>query len=417
MPVVVFIAFRLLWHRRLLNGVAVAGVLLGVVALIGIRGIMRGFQDKFLLNILKANAHVAIFSKELRPTPRLLDAYVEGPYTAEIAKQTPSDRELRIKRPTEILRTLESMDGVAAASPILVGSAIVAFGQKEISVSLRGIEPEKQEEVTPLAGYLTSGDMRSFAASPDGALLGSGVAKDLGAKVGDLIVCSTPAGAPLTLKVSGVFETEVTPIDHSRVYTTLRTAQTLLGKPDIVGEINVKMTDPELAHTLAERVEKIFHYDAESWKETYSNFLALFRQQDVILGFITGTILIVGGFAILVIQIMIVLQKSRDIAILRSTGFQRRDILLVFLLQGIVIALIGSAAGCVSGHFLLDFLGSLKIKQETLIKSDHFLVVDDPKMYGYATAFALVTGVIASLLPAVRASQVEPVDVLRGQVG
>jgi lipoprotein-releasing system permease protein len=118
----------------------------------------------------------------------------------------------------------------------------------------------------------------------------------------------------------------------------------------------------------------------------------------------------------LAVQIMIVLQKTRDIAILRSVGLRRRDILLIFLIQGVIVALLGALLGDVCGWRLVEFLGTLKVKTEALVKTSTFLVYKDPMFYLYGTVFALVTGISASLLPAVRASRVEPVDVLRGQI-
>jgi lipoprotein-releasing system permease protein len=132
---------------------------------------------------------------------------------------------------------------------------------------------------------------------------------------------------------------------------------------------------------------------------------------------VVGAILSVGGFGILAIQIMIVLQKTRDIAILRSVGFHRKDILIVFLLQGVIIAMIGAAVGDIAGHYVIVALSHLKTHQEGLVKSETFLVYDDPRFYWYGAAFALLVGVVASLIPAVRGSRVEPVDVLRGQLG
>jgi lipoprotein-releasing system permease protein len=114
---------------------------------------------------------------------------------------------------------------------------------------------------------------------------------------------------------------------------------------------------------------------------------------------------------------MIVLQKTRDIAILRSVGFQRNDILSIFLLQGVIIATTGGAIGCVVGHYLLVALSHLKTHQEGLVKSEYFLIDDDPRVYVYGVVFAVIVGVVASLIPAIRGSKVEPVDVLRGQIG
>jgi lipoprotein-releasing system permease protein len=294
---------------------------------------------------------------------------------------------------------------------------VLALGSKEYSVELRGIDPPRQRRVTPIAEYVTTGSYQILASAPDGILLGSGVAGRLGAKLDDVLGCGTPRGERLSLKVVGIFEAAVPPIDNTRVYVTLRNAQTLLGRPDTVGRIEARLGDSDRAIEVSSRLEKIFGYDAESWQETNANFLGIFQMQDTITNFVVAAILAVGGFAILAIQVMIVLQKTRDIAILRSVGFRRNDILNIFLLQGAIIALSGGAVGSVLGHYLIVALSHLKTHQEGLVKSEYFLVYDDPRMYGYGVLFALLVGIIASLVPAIRGSQVEPVDVLRGQVG
>jgi lipoprotein-releasing system permease protein len=415
--VVVFIALRQLWDRKLLNGIAVLGVTLGVLVLIAINGIMQGFQVKFISNILKISPHVTVFDKQLRPAPSILSRYADDFVAARVSHESPSDRQLRIARPQEIVRALEKIDGVEAAAGSLVGSAVLALGSKQYPVDLRGIDPPRQERVTPISEYVQEGSYRALAAETHGILLGSGVAKKIGAKHGDVLTCGSPLGQRLSLKVVGIFDAGLPPVDNSRVYVTLRSAQTLLGKPDIVGRIDVRLTDPERAPALTATAERMFGYDAESWQETNANFLALFAQQNTIIGFVVGAILSVGGFGILAIQIMIVLQKTRDIAILRSVGFRRRDILTAFLLQGTIIALAGAVLGDVIGHYVILALGKLKTHQEGLVKSETFLVYDDPRFYWYGAGFALAVGLVASLIPAIRGSRVEPVDVLRGQLG
>src|SRR5260221_14793162 len=105
---------------------------------------MHGFQEKFYSSILKISAHVTIFDKELRPAPSILASFTDDFVAARVAHESPSDRQLRIKRPDEIVRAMEQMDGVLAASGSLVGSAVLALGSKEYSVELRGIDPERQ---------------------------------------------------------------------------------------------------------------------------------------------------------------------------------------------------------------------------------------------------------------------------------
>lgn len=414
--VVFFIALRQLWDRKLLNSIAVLGVTLGVLVLIAINGIMQGFQQKFLINILKISPHVTIHDKELRPAPPLLARFEDDFVTAKVWHQSPSDRQLRINRPSEIVRTLEKMEGVVGAAGSLVGSAVLALGSKQYPVDMRGIDPPAQDRVTAISPYIIQGSFRALSAT-DGILLGKGVAAELNAHVDDVISCGSSSGQRLNLKVVGIFDSGIQPVDNRRVYVTLKSAQILLGKPDIVGQIDMRLRDPEQAFEMTNTVERIFGYDAESWQETNANFLSLFTQQNTIISFVVGAILCVGGFGILAIQIMIVLQKTRDIAILRSVGFRRRDILWAFLLQGAIIALIGAAVGDVAGHYLLVALSHLKTKQAGLVSSETFLIYDDPLFYYYGAAFALLVGIIASLIPAIRGSRVEPVDVLRGQIG
>lgn len=414
---VLFVALRQLWERKLLNGIAVLGVTLGVLTLITINGIMQGFQQKFLINIIKVSPHVTIKDKQLRPSPSILARFTGEYVVTSVAHETPSDRQLRINRPHEIVRSLERMDGVAGAAASLAGSAVLAVGSKQYPVDLRGIDPARQDRVTPISQFVDQGSYRALSASADAMIVGVGVAKELGVKVGDVVRCGAALGPTMNLKVVGVFDAALPPVDNRRVYVTVRTAQILLGKPDIIGQIEIKLADAERAGEVREVVERAFGYDAESWQEANANFLALFKQQNMIIGFVVGAILAVGGFGILAIQIMIVLQKTRDIAILRSVGFHRRDILVAFLLQGAIIAAAGAVIGDVGGHYLIAFLGSLKIKQEGLVRSESFMVYEDPKFYLYGTVFALAVGLLASLIPALRASRVEPVDVLRGQIG
>jgi lipoprotein-releasing system permease protein len=158
-------------------------------------------------------------------------------------------------------------------------------------------------------------------------------------------------------------------------------------------------------------------HDAEGWLEQNANFLSLFDLQERVVAMVIGTVLIVGGFGILAVQIMSVLQKTRDISILRSVGLRRGDILVGFLMQGAVVALSGATLGCLAGWRTVAFLGTLHVKSEGILKSNVFVVYEDPRFYVYGFGFALVTGITASLLPAWRASKVEPVEVLRGQIG
>lgn len=414
---ILFIAMRQLWDRKLLNGIAVGGVVLGVLVLIAMNGIMQGFQTKFTQSILKISPHVTIYDTELKDDPQMLARGADGPVVAHVAHETPPDRQTRIKNPSRIVHSLDQMGGVEAAAASLQGMVILELGGKTKSVDLRGIDVSAQQRVTPMAAYVKAGRFSALDVASNGIVVGSGVAEELGLHVGDVTHAAAPGGRPLDLEVVGIFEAEIPPVDKARGYVLLRDLQVLVGRPDTISRIEVRLHDPEEAIGRAASIERTFGYDAESWKETNANFLGLFEMQNMIVRFVIGAILLVGGFGILSVQIMIVLQKQRDIAILRSIGLRRGDILRIFLLQGVVISLVGGLIGDGLGRVALGFLSRLKVHTEGLVKSETFLIHEDPAFYWYGLAFALAVGVIASLIPAWRGAKVEPVDVLRGQIG
>ncbi len=415
---VAFLAWRQLWERKLLHGIAVCGVALGVLVLIAMNGIMQGFQVRFLQEITRVAPHVTLFEKRLsREGPMLARHEAPTPIVAHVRHAQPSDRIERIARPTDLVRTLESLPGVTAACAGLVGQGIATVGARDQGVDLRGIDPDTQDRCTPLSRYVVQGAWRTLAITADGVALGVTLADNLGARLGDRVRVVAPGGAAVSLKVVALLDTGIPGVDRVRAFVNLRTAQTILRRPDTIGRIEVRMREPDDARALAARVEALTGYDAESWQETNANFLSLFSMQNRIVAMQIVAILTVGGFGILAIQIMIVLQKTRDIAILRSIGLRRNDILLTFLAQGVVVALLGALVGDLAGWRLLEFMGALKVKSEGLVKSDHFLIHKDPWFYLYGAVFSLVVGLVASWIPATRGARVEPVDVLRGQAG
>jgi len=416
--VVIFLALRQLWSRRLLSSIAVMAVMLGVTMLVAIRGIQLGFRHKFLQTIIRVTPQIAITDKEFFSDPPLLARHLKDFVAARVAHEAADERQSRIKRPTEVLRATRSLPGVMAAAPSVSGSALLTYAGKELPCEVRGIEPLAQDQVTSLREYLVDGTWAEFAQSRDGVLLGAGAAEKLGVKVGDSITLVGPRGVRQTGKVMATFAFSMPAMDDGRAYAPLKLSQTVLSRPDVVSRIEVRLADPETAPLFAERMQRFFGVEVDSWQKVNASFLGLFAVQDLITSIIIGSILIVGGFGILAIQIMIVLQKTRDIALLRATGFRRRDILRMFLLQGAIVALLGAGLGDFAGHEILSAVSRIKLKASTPFgRSDSMLVDDDPEMYLYGASFAVVVGLLASALPAVRGSRVEPVDVLRGMVG
>lgn len=420
MRLIFFIALRQLWERKLLNGIALFGVALGVLVLIAMNSVLQGQQMKFKGEILKATSHVTLFARdsERGGARTLLKEYLGTDLVAErVHHVQPDGRERKIRRPHELIARLQELPEVDAACGSLVGQAIVSLGARDLGIELRGVDPIEQERCTNLSKYVKQGSWRALSTSSAGVVLGSRMARDLGAQAGDSVRIVAPGGGSQVLKVVAIYQTGVTAVDKLRLYVNFTAAQAVLHRADAIERIDIRLRDPGIGPGFAARLRRLTGYDAESWQENNANLYALFDLQERIVAMVVFAILVVGGFGILAIQIMIVMQKTRDIAILRSVGLRRLDIMLIFFVQGVVVALLGAAVADLLGYQLIEFLGTLQIKSDGLVTSSTFLVYKDPRYYWYGLLFSLLTGVSASLLPAWRGSRIEPVDVLRGQIG
>jgi len=414
--VVRFIAVRHLTARKRQTIIAILGMTLGVAALVTMAAIMRGFQTKFITEITRISAHVEVKDEELSQERSLAERAFGPGQLVHVIHARGANEIRRIKRPFEIVRAAMALPCVEAAAASLKGNAVASLGDTNLPVDLRGIDPVLQDRVTPLASYVISGRFSALATAPSGVILGSGVAEKLQAQVGDRVMLAPPGGAPQSFMVVAILESGIPSIDKTRVYTLLRQAQTLLGRPDVVNSIGIRVNDLERADGVARALESISGYKCESWREANANFLSLFVQMNTITGIAIGVLIVVAGFGILSILMQIVMEKSRDISILRSVGFTRRDIQRIFLTEGLFIALVGALLGCLAALGLVLWLDTLQVPMEGMVKSEKFLVDNSPWYYAGAALFAILAGIVASVVPARRAGRTEPVDVLRGQI-
>lgn len=409
------IARRHLAHNTFRTAVSVMGVAIGVTFMILLSALMTGFEKKFVTETIEGSPHIVIYD-ERRQQPdefaRWMSEQGGGLVTVEGARPRQAVR--RIAKPGEIVDMLRRMPEVQAAAPNVIGTAIVNFGTRERGVNLCGIEPEAQESVNEIAKYLEEGSLYDLYSSGGAVMLGAGVAENLGAHRGDIVNVKLRNGDSRALRVVGVFRTGVITIDNVRAFTLLNVAQQLLGLGRDVNQIVVRLRDYKAAQTVAEKIEPLIKYRTESWQEANANFLAIFVVQQVITYMVTGGILLVAAFGILNVLVMLVLEKLPEIAMLKSMGYTRRDITLAFFLEGTGIGIAGVFTGCVLGYYLAVAVGKLPIPMKGLIQAEHLTINNDPRLYVIAGIAALIVTVVASVLPALRAGKLDPVETLRG---
>jgi lipoprotein-releasing system permease protein len=182
-----------------------------------------------------------------------------------------------------------------------------------------------------------------------------------------------------------------------------------------VNRVVVRLRDYEAAHEVAADIEALVGYRTESWQEANENFLAVFVIQQVVTYMVTGGIMIVAGFGILNVLIMLVLEKVPEIAMLKSMGYTARDVTAIFLLEGMAIGLMGIVCGSSAGHYLIEAIGRLPIRQRGLFESEHLIFNNAPSLYVIAGVAAFLVTTVAAVLPAVRAGRLDPVETLRGR--
>jgi len=412
MMLVLDIAFGHLRKRKRQTVVSVLGVALGVGFFIAIAAMMQGFQQYFVKKIIDVSPHI-VMKDEYRSAPQQPVERLYGDGAVSLAGVKPRNEPRGIKDGQATTAELARLPGVAAA-PSLQGQIFLRYGSRDVSATLIGIEPERERRVTNIEGDLIAGRLDDLYTVANGIILGEGLADKVGARRGDTLSVVSPAGVALKMKVVGVLRSGITTVDNFIAYALLKKAQVLQDRPNVVNQIRLHLADVETAQDLARRIEARFGYRTEAWQETNQNVLGIFVIQNGIMYSTTGAILVVAAFGIFNIISTVVLEKTRDIAILKSIGLEERDIQAVFLLEGLLIGVLGAMLGWGAGFGLTELLGTVRFEIEGFVKSQGFYLSYSPTHYLIAAGVAVAAATFAAYLPARKAARLDPIAILRG---
>jgi lipoprotein-releasing system permease protein len=412
MRLILDIAAGMLSRRRRQTLVSVSGVALGVAFFIAIAALMRGFQTYFVNQIIDVSPHITIRDESRRPPAQAAELAAPGGAVL-VQGVKPRDRIRGIRAAGDKLAMLEAMEGVAAA-PVLQGQALLRYGSRDVSASITGIDPARHRRVSNIEKDMVAGSLEELRATANGIVIGEGLAIRLGVQLGDTIGAVSPAGVALSMKVVGLFRTGVQALDQQYGYSLLKVSQVLQDRPNVVNQILLRLADVTQAEPLSRQIEARFGDRTESWEEQNANILTVFVIQNAIMYSVTGAILLVAAFGIYNIISTVVFEKTRDIAILKSLGFTERDIQLLFLVQGMVAGLLGAILGCLLGAVMIEALAQVRFGMETPAGNDRFILARDWRVYMWASIFAVMAAGIAAVIPARRASRLDPVQVVRG---
>ena len=374
------------------------GVAVGVAVIVFVTALMQGLQSNIIQRTLGTQAHIRLLS------PDEVNQIQRPPAgTVQLLQEDKRAQRLRsINNWQQIIATLDQLPLLVAVSPIVSGPAFVRRGDGLASVALVGIDPERYQKIIPLKDYLLSGQMRVGA---NEVLIGSQLAKDLGVQVGNKLRLDTGQQNSAVVNIAGIFELGVRELDARYVYLDLKQAQSLLSLPGGVTVIDLTVADIFEAENIAAQVGRLTSLQAESWIKTNAQLMNAISAQSLSTNMIIIFVAISVAFGIASVLSVSVVQRTREIGILRATGATQQQILRIFLFQGALFGLFGSVVGSVASFALVWVFNTFGPGLFYIPISIELVIV--------ALLLATLTGVLAAAIPARRAAALDPVEAIR----
>lgn len=362
------------------------GVFFGTVSFITLSGLLLGFKD-FLVNQLvnnSASIHIG-----------------------------PADGARCIQDPKAWYGRLEADPRVQAYSPQFIEPVIFSAGGASAPGLVVGCDPRRQAQVTTIGGYVVEGSFADLAKGGGLIAVGADVQKSLGVALNRELTVVAANGVPTTFKVVAVFKTGVQQGD-TMAYVPLDAAQKLGLAGGQVNGIAVKLADYSAAAAIAEAWSRLGPEKAESWDQENPNFVQTFKAEDMVRFLSIGAVLLVAGFGIYNVLNMMVVQKRKDIAILRSMGYSFGDILTLFFSQGVILGASGGVLGLLAGYGACLYLRTVSFGGNPMGSgTGHLAISLNPAIFTQALLLALFATSLASILPAYAAARLAPIEIIR----
>lgn len=396
------VGLRFLKEGRFQTVLILCGVSVGVAVMVFLSALITGLGDNLVAQTLGSQAHVVVRRPD--EVPRTL-----APSGVQIAArvQRPAQRLIAIENWPVVRKTLEGLPGVEAVSPVASGAGFAIKGRANRSVVLRGVELEASNQIIDIRSRMVQGDYRLGGSE---TLIGVELAKQLGVGVGEKLRLGTAGGPGRLLTIAGIFDLGNNDLNARWVLLPLPNAQSLLGLPGGVTELELRVSEVFAAEDIARAAEGAVGQTAESWMERNRQLLTALRSQSSSSYMIQFFVLIAVALGIASVLVVSVVQKSREIGILKAMGTPTGRITRIFLVQGVVVGGVGAVFGSALGSGLaLLFVGLARNADGSPI----FPVVITPGMLLSAAAVSLVVGLLAAVAPARRAAQLDPATVIR----
>lgn len=408
------IAVTHLLARKRQTLVSLSGIVLGTAFFLAVSALMQGSEKDFIKRLVDNSPHITV-SDEYRGAD-IQPAAMQWPDAAVNIRSIKPQTEVRgIRGYQQKLAFIESIPGLRVA-PALTGSVVLTFAGRVQGVSMTGLIPESMREVSSIEDKMIEGSLEALNANPNGIIVGIGLINKFKLALGRNVTVTTSDGIVRSMKIVGIFRTGTANYDETQTYALLKKVQSLLNRPNRVNRFVIQLSDPNQARDVATLIEQRIGYKSVSWLEASEDIMSLLTVRNVIMYSVVTAILVVAAFGIYNTISTIVMEKTRDIAIMKSMGFHASDIQLIFLSEGLIVGLIGSLLGIAVGLGLMWILDQVVLPITAMGGPTHLPVYRGQRQFFIAFAFALFSAVAASYLPANKGGRVHPVDVLRGSM-
>ena len=391
------IAIGFLREGRSQSLMIIGGVAIGVAVIVFISALIQGLQANLIERTLGTQAHVSLSA------PDEINQIISRENALQLVYEDQRAQRLRsINNWQEVVENLDKIQDLQAISPMVSGPALVKRGEAIKSVAIMGIDLSRYQRIVPLQDYMQSGQLRLKA---DDVLIGSEMAKDLGVRVGSKIRLDNGLDVNAVMNVAGIFELGVRELDSRYMYVDLKRAQSLLGLPGGVTVIDLRIQDIFAAENVAAKMQRLTGLKSESWIGSNAQLMNAISAQSLSTNMIIVFVGISVAFAIASVLSISVVQRTREIGILRATGASRNQILVIFLIQGAVFGLLGSLVGILTSYVLVWSFNQFG--------PDLFYIPISPSLIIAALLLATLSGLIAAAIPARRAARLDPVEAIR----
>ncbi|HET8932593.1 MAG TPA: ABC transporter permease [Polyangiales bacterium] len=405
MPFAWFVALRYLWDSRGMTLLILSAVSIGVSVVVFLSALISGLQTSLLDKTLGTQPHITLHTP--REVPR---SFASSTSDRGVARnvQAVAQRLRSIDQWPRVVKEVSKIREITAVSPTIVGAGFAARADATLPIVLRGVDPERFVAVIDVRKRMTEG---TFDIAGDSVAIGATLAGDLGVHVGDKLRISSSERRSDVVSVSGIFSLGNAAFDKTSVLTSLRHAQALFALPGGATSIELKVDDVFQAEALAKIIAGRTGLDADSWMKLNAELLSGLSAQSSSKTMIQFFVVLAVALGIASVLIVSVVQKSREIGILRAVGTQPQRVLMVFLIQGGVLGFIGSIFGSVLGVIFAKLFEGMAIGPDG---RPRFAVELSPSLFIAATVMATGVGLLAAAIPARRAARLDPATAIRG---